>query len=163
MKWFTHNGHDLLTTARTFIKEHGWLVNFQGKRDSFHAIDMAQEHNIRDLKVTYLPDGVSSTWEYLKKISWAIPTIQSIRLHIPKPLFTRRSTNPVWANVEGEWKLLINWCETINKNRKPVIMKKSYSIYRQNHPKLRMQPGKQTVDKHRVCWLSFIPLFDFSI
>lgn len=30
--------------------EHCWLVNFAGKQDSFLPIDMAQEHNIKDIK-----------------------------------------------------------------------------------------------------------------
>ncbi len=33
------------------VRRHCWLVNFTGKRDGFLAVDMAQEHNIKDIKV----------------------------------------------------------------------------------------------------------------
>nr|VWP00644.1 Putative transcriptional regulator containing an aminotransferase domain [Ganoderma boninense] len=37
---------------RDFVRRHCWLVNFTGKRDGFVAVDMAQEHNIKDIKVS---------------------------------------------------------------------------------------------------------------
>ena len=67
---------------REFVRRHVWLVNFKGKRDSFVPVDMAQEHNIRDIKVTYLPDSPSKDWAYLKKISWAIPVIRALNTHV---------------------------------------------------------------------------------
>lgn len=44
-----------LSPARTHIRRHCWLVNFSGKRDGFVAVDMAQEHNIKDIKVRVCP------------------------------------------------------------------------------------------------------------
>jgi len=41
-------------TARQFVREHCWLVNFAGKYNSFLPIDMAQEHNIKDIKVCHI-------------------------------------------------------------------------------------------------------------
>lgn len=43
----------LTTFARRFVLEHCWLVNHTGKPGDFLPIDKAQEHNIKDIKVTY--------------------------------------------------------------------------------------------------------------
>lgn len=40
-------------TVSKFVMEHCWLVNFAGKQDSFLPIDMAQEHNIKDIKACH--------------------------------------------------------------------------------------------------------------
>ena len=67
---------------REYILNHCWLINFDGKCDTFLPIDMAQEHNIRDIKDTYCPAGPNSDWAYLKKISPAIPAIKAIAAHV---------------------------------------------------------------------------------
>lgn len=64
------------------VLQHRWLINFQGKANTFLAIDMAQEHNIRDIKDTYRPEGPNSDCNYLKKISPAIPSIKAIGTHV---------------------------------------------------------------------------------
>ena len=61
---------------------HCWLVNFAGWKDSFLPYDLAQEHNIKDIKGTYRPDGPNNGWDYLHKISPAIPTIRAVQQHI---------------------------------------------------------------------------------
>lgn len=38
-------------TYRDLVRNHCWLVNHAGKRDSFVPTDQAQEQNIRDIKV----------------------------------------------------------------------------------------------------------------
>ncbi len=35
------------------MRRYTWVVNFTGARDGFVAVDMAQEHNIKDIKVSY--------------------------------------------------------------------------------------------------------------
>ncbi|KAJ7572843.1 hypothetical protein C8J56DRAFT_806278, partial [Mycena floridula] len=40
--------------------------------------DQAQEHNIKDIKVTYRSDGPHLNWEYLKKLHPAIPVIREL-------------------------------------------------------------------------------------
>ncbi|KAL4065520.1 hypothetical protein V8B97DRAFT_2025778 [Scleroderma yunnanense] len=70
------------TTVSKFVREHCWLVNFAGKWDSFLPIDMAQEHNIKDIRafslfmtyiqVTHRSEDLNIKWEYLKKLHPAI-------------------------------------------------------------------------------------------
>ena len=66
------------------VLQHGWLINFQGRGDTFLPVDMAQEHNIRDIKDTYRPEGPNSSWDYLKKISPAILSIKAIGAHVER-------------------------------------------------------------------------------
>ena len=73
-------------------------MNFTGKRDGFLAIDLAQEHNIKDIKVLFLlwfremctlssrlmkvtwrSCGPGATFAYLQKISPAIPTLRAVK------------------------------------------------------------------------------------
>ncbi|KIJ06461.1 hypothetical protein PAXINDRAFT_182682 [Paxillus involutus ATCC 200175] len=65
-----------------FMQEHGWLVNFEGKRNSFLPIDMAQEHNIKDIKVTYKSEGPNIQWEYFKKLHPALRVIRQLGKHM---------------------------------------------------------------------------------
>ena len=37
---------------REYVRTRCWLVNTSGRRDGFCAVDMAQEHNVRDVKVS---------------------------------------------------------------------------------------------------------------
>ncbi|KAI0350254.1 hypothetical protein OH77DRAFT_1573825 [Trametes cingulata] len=61
---------------RTYIRRHCWLVNLTGKHDSFQAVDLAQEHNIKDIKVvTWRSFGPGATFAYIQKISPAIPVV----------------------------------------------------------------------------------------
>ncbi|EIW55822.1 uncharacterized protein TRAVEDRAFT_129435 [Trametes versicolor FP-101664 SS1] len=67
---------------RTHIRRHCWLVNLTGKRDGFHAVDLAQEHNIKDIKVTWRSFGPGATFAYIQKISPAIPVLRAIKKSI---------------------------------------------------------------------------------
>ncbi|THV04364.1 hypothetical protein K435DRAFT_961970 [Dendrothele bispora CBS 962.96] len=69
---------ELPLDVATFLKENCWLVNFSGKPDGFLPVDRAQEHNIKDIKVTHRPEGPSIDWKYLQKLHPAIPVIRSI-------------------------------------------------------------------------------------
>lgn len=37
---------------RDHVRRFGWLVNISGHRNGFCPLDLAQEHNIRDIKVS---------------------------------------------------------------------------------------------------------------
>lgn len=45
-------------------------------------MDEAQEHNIKDIKVTYHSEGPSVHWEYLQKLHPAIHLIRAIAKHV---------------------------------------------------------------------------------
>ncbi|KAI0286329.1 hypothetical protein BC826DRAFT_1093531 [Russula brevipes] len=68
--------------VRNFIRNHCWLVNSAGQRDSFVAVDQAQEHNVKDIKVTYRSIGPGATLDYLSKLSPGIPVFRAIREHM---------------------------------------------------------------------------------
>ncbi|KAF6752011.1 hypothetical protein DFP72DRAFT_1070712 [Ephemerocybe angulata] len=65
-----------------FARRHCWLVNTTGKPGKFCPVDMAQEHNIRDIKVTYRSQGPNIQWEYLKKLHPAIHIIRRVTTYI---------------------------------------------------------------------------------
>lgn len=49
---------------------------------------MAQEHNIKDIKVTYRSEGPNIKWDYFKKLHPAIPTIRVVTEHVEKEFGT---------------------------------------------------------------------------
>ncbi|KAF8833153.1 hypothetical protein BDN67DRAFT_917538, partial [Paxillus ammoniavirescens] len=74
--------------VQDFVREHCWLVNFKGKPNLFLPIDMAQEHNIKDIKVTYKSEGPNIKWEYFKKLHPAIRVIRELSKHMEKEFNT---------------------------------------------------------------------------
>ncbi|KAL4066538.1 hypothetical protein J3A83DRAFT_4359970 [Scleroderma citrinum] len=72
-----------------FVCEHCWLVNFAGQRNSFLPIDMAQEHNIKNIKVTYRSEGPNIQWEYFKKLHSAIHLICELGKHMEQEFNTQ--------------------------------------------------------------------------
>ncbi|TDL27181.1 hypothetical protein BD410DRAFT_714083 [Rickenella mellea] len=72
--------------VKNFVLSHCWLVNSTGRRDGFCPVDMAQEHNVRDIKYTFASLGPYATWEYINKISPAIPTFRAVKDHIEDEL-----------------------------------------------------------------------------
>jgi hypothetical protein len=64
----------------------------------FCPIDMAQEHNIRDIKVTYRSEGPNINWPYLKKLHPAIHVIRAVSIHVENEFGTvargQRHTTP---------------------------------------------------------------------
>ncbi|KDQ25341.1 hypothetical protein PLEOSDRAFT_1021103, partial [Pleurotus ostreatus PC15] len=84
-----------LSEIKDFICQHCWLVNSTGRENWFTPIDMAQEHNIKDIKVImYRSEGPSVDWEYLKKLNPAIPTIRILSNHVEEQFGTQaRSTS----------------------------------------------------------------------
>jgi hypothetical protein len=51
-------------------------------------VDKAQEHNIKDIKVTYRSEGPNIKWPYLKKLHPAIYVIHALTLHIEEEFNT---------------------------------------------------------------------------
>ncbi|KAF9787416.1 hypothetical protein BJ322DRAFT_1107483 [Thelephora terrestris] len=66
---------------KEFVRTRGWLVNNSGRRDGFYPIDLGQEHGVRDIKHTFDSAGPGVTWEYIKRISAAIPTLRKVKDH----------------------------------------------------------------------------------
>ncbi|KAH9902527.1 hypothetical protein C8Q73DRAFT_741902 [Cubamyces lactineus] len=67
---------------RVYIRRYCWLVNFTGTRAGFLAVDMAQEHNIKDIKVTWRSFGPGATFSYIQKVSPAIPVLRAVKANI---------------------------------------------------------------------------------
>ena len=72
-----------------FAWHHCWLINTTGKPHLFCPIDQAQEHNIKDIKVTYHSEGPNIKWEYLKKLHPAINIICTVTKHIKDKFGTK--------------------------------------------------------------------------
>ncbi|KAI0696103.1 hypothetical protein BC835DRAFT_1414500 [Cytidiella melzeri] len=66
---------------REFILRYCWLANTNNGK-AFLAFDMLQEHNIRDIKSIFMVYGPYATWEYIQKISAAIPTLRKVKDHV---------------------------------------------------------------------------------
>ena len=54
----------------------------------FCGVDKGQEHNIKDIKVTYRSEGPNIKWPYLKKLHPAIHVIRAVTLHIEEEFGT---------------------------------------------------------------------------
>jgi hypothetical protein len=76
--------------GRNYIRKYCWLINRSGKQDRWLPIDQGQEQNIKDIKVSLYTNkirggmtenfkvrsfGPGATWEYIQKVSPAIPTL----------------------------------------------------------------------------------------
>ncbi|KAI0693161.1 hypothetical protein BC835DRAFT_1416081 [Cytidiella melzeri] len=67
---------------KEFVMRHCWLANTTGDKDAFLAYDMVQEHNIRDIKYTFMVLRPFATWDYIHKISASIPTQRKVKDHV---------------------------------------------------------------------------------
>lgn len=65
------------------------MINTTGKPHLFCPVDQAQEHNIKDIKVTYRSEGPNVKWEYLKKLHPAIYVIRAVTEHIEREFGTK--------------------------------------------------------------------------
>lgn len=74
--------------VRDYVRDHCWVVNKEGRRNTFLAVDQAQEHNIKDIKVTYRSFGPGATWNYLQTVSPAIPTLRAVQRHFEQQFET---------------------------------------------------------------------------
>ncbi|KAI0368261.1 hypothetical protein BV20DRAFT_1054231 [Pilatotrama ljubarskyi] len=64
--------------VKDFVRQNCWLVNLSGAPDEFQAIDLVEEHTVKDVKVTYRPKGPNAFWELMKARAPAIPTLRSL-------------------------------------------------------------------------------------
>ncbi|KAI0630349.1 hypothetical protein C8Q77DRAFT_1219914 [Trametes polyzona] len=67
---------------KDFVRQNCWLINLTGGPNDFQAIDLVEEHTIKDVKVTYRPKGPNSTWGLMKARAPAIPTLRALDGHI---------------------------------------------------------------------------------
>ncbi|KAJ7272390.1 hypothetical protein C8J57DRAFT_1599607 [Mycena rebaudengoi] len=65
-----------------FIRNNCWVINQTTKPDGFLPVDQAQEHNIKDIKVTHRSQGPNIDWKYLKKLHPAIHVIKSVATYM---------------------------------------------------------------------------------
>jgi hypothetical protein len=87
------------SAIRTFILNHCWLANTTGKPNSFLPIDLVQEHNVRDIKVsfflfvlfyprthnsqhTFSVVGPYADWDYIGQTSASIPCQRKVKDHV---------------------------------------------------------------------------------
>ena len=72
------------------IRKWCWVMTRTGQPYSFLPYDLAQEHNIADIKVHYRSMGPGATMDYLKKISPAIPTLRRVQRHMESEFGTNK-------------------------------------------------------------------------
>lgn len=72
----------LILNLSDFVRHHCWLVNTTGKPSAFCGVDECQEHNIKDIKVTYRSEGPNIDWRYLKVLHPAIHVIRAVADHV---------------------------------------------------------------------------------
>lgn len=114
----------MLTFSRDFVRNHCWLINREGKRDTHLPIDQGQEQNIGDIKVnghirrsivsgplnrlyvqvTYRSCGPSADIEQIGNLSPAIPVFRAIRDHMKwqHKLILSRGTKHTDPNKDGD-------------------------------------------------------------
>ncbi|KAI0629150.1 hypothetical protein C8Q77DRAFT_1236530 [Trametes polyzona] len=73
---------------KDFVRQNCWLVNLTGGPEDFQAIDLVEEHTVKDVKVTYRPKGPNSTWKLMKARAPAIPTLRALDRHVTDQFHT---------------------------------------------------------------------------
>ncbi|KAN0081481.1 hypothetical protein V8E55_009105 [Tylopilus felleus] len=68
--------------VKNYVHKYCWLMNRSGKPSGWTPIDQGQEQNIGDIKVTYHSFWPGATWNYLHKVSPAIPTLHSLQCYM---------------------------------------------------------------------------------
>lgn len=95
---------------RDFVRQNCWLVNLTGSPGDFQAIDLVEEHTIKDIKVTYRPRGPNSSWELMKARAPAIPTLRAIDQHLTRLFGTLyRGTRHTVPSKEADVQLLADF------------------------------------------------------
>ncbi|KAL1751433.1 hypothetical protein FB107DRAFT_222078, partial [Schizophyllum commune] len=96
-----------------FVREHCWLVNTSGSPTGFCPVDQAQEHNIKDIKVTYRSEGPSIDWDFLKRMHPAIPVIRELSKHMEEEFrTTSRGLKHTVPKKDADVKMLQDMYET---------------------------------------------------
>ncbi|KAK6974261.1 hypothetical protein R3P38DRAFT_2584438, partial [Favolaschia claudopus] len=60
-----------------FVRQNCWLFDVHQLCGQFCFFDQAQEHNIKDIEVTYKPPGPRGGWDYMRILHPAIPTVRA--------------------------------------------------------------------------------------
>ncbi|KAK7035429.1 hypothetical protein VNI00_011960 [Paramarasmius palmivorus] len=76
------------TEIAEYVRLNCWVMTSTGRSNSFVPFDQVQEHNVKDIKVTYHSQGPNIDWEYMKKLHPAIPVIHSVTDHIEEQFET---------------------------------------------------------------------------
>ncbi|CDO69446.1 hypothetical protein BN946_scf184817.g6 [Trametes cinnabarina] len=93
--------------VKDFVQQNCWLVNLTGKPNEFQAIDLVQEHTVKDVKVTYRPKGPNSSWALMKARAPAIPTLRAIDKYLEAQFRTLyRGTGHTEPSKEADVQLL---------------------------------------------------------
>ncbi|KAI0349259.1 hypothetical protein OH77DRAFT_1525815 [Trametes cingulata] len=74
--------------VKDFVRQNCWLVNLSGEPDEFQAIDLVEEHTVKDVKVTYRPRGPNASWQLMKARAPAIPTLRAIDEYLARQFRT---------------------------------------------------------------------------
>ena len=93
-----------LTPLRDFIHQNCWHVNTTGMPNFFQPINLLQEHNVRDIKVsctksqchmlpylifgqhTFATSGSNVSWDYIGEILASIPCQRRVKDHVEQSL-----------------------------------------------------------------------------
>ncbi|KAK6974422.1 hypothetical protein R3P38DRAFT_2584178, partial [Favolaschia claudopus] len=102
-----------------FVRQNCWLLTFTGRSESFLSFDQAQEHNIKDIKVTYKPQGPSGGWKYMQVLHPAIPTIRRTTDFIDQAFNTlTRSKRHTAPKKEQDIQKLLERLRGVHSNRR---------------------------------------------
>ncbi|KAK7015543.1 hypothetical protein VNI00_019077 [Paramarasmius palmivorus] len=131
-----------------YVRLNCWLLTSNGR--TFLAYDHAQEHNIKDLKVTYRSQGPHIDWKYLKMLHPAIPTIRSVADHIENQFetYTRGKRHTVPKKEADVRRLLEAYHGTHTQERGRKIGKKDKGKDFLHHGVHELLYGKWLSDWH---------------
>ncbi|KAJ3765421.1 hypothetical protein FB446DRAFT_655330 [Lentinula raphanica] len=93
---------------RSHVRNWCWVFTRNGKPNSFLPFDLGQEHNVRDIKVTYRSFGPGATIDYVGRISPGIPTFERVCRHVENEFgTTSRGAKHGVPNRQEDVKLLL--------------------------------------------------------
>ncbi|KAM5534908.1 hypothetical protein V8D89_011463 [Ganoderma adspersum] len=107
---------------RDYVWRHCWLVNFTGKCDGFTAVDMVQEHNIKDIKVTWQSFGPGAMFAYIQKVSPVIPTLRTVKANVSSQFLSviERGSHHGTPSKEQDVERLIKMYKTLKLHSKEI-------------------------------------------
>ncbi|KAG8944356.1 hypothetical protein FRC04_002015 [Tulasnella sp. 424] len=90
---------------REWRLKHCWVVSGTGRPGDFYPVDLAQEHNNRDLKVVHAAKGSNASWAYIAKMSPVIPTFKEVTNTIARSFPTtingnKHSSPDEWPDIQ---------------------------------------------------------------
>ncbi|CAE6531617.1 unnamed protein product [Rhizoctonia solani] len=92
--------HESTDAIRHSIREHCWLVNMKGKKDTFYPIDQRQEINNKGIRDHGPPPQGGTCWEDYEKASLLIPLYDKIIAEVETSVTQIKRSHvhkdPVW-------------------------------------------------------------------